>query len=41
MGVCRGRSPDAVTKALDKARTHGFFLGLERSWVDIDVPADH
>lgn len=36
--VCyRGRSQDAITKALDKAKANGFYLGLERNWLDLEV----
>lgn len=33
----RGRSQDAITKALDKAKANGFYLGLERNWLDLEV----
>lgn len=30
----RGRNPETVAKAVDKARAHNFFLGLEPNWMD-------
>jgi hypothetical protein len=28
---CRGRNKDTMAKAIAKARTHGFYLGLDRN----------
>ncbi len=32
----KGRNADTVVKAVDKARTHNFFLGMEPNWMEVE-----